>query len=357
LKRFLIINPFGIGDVLFSTPVIRAIKDNYPDSFIGYWCNERVGEILKDNPEIDKVFALARGDLKKIFDQSVFRGIGKLSKLILELKKAKFDISLDFSLDHRYSLISKFSGIRLRYGMDYKKRGRFLTRKISIDGYRFKHVIEYYLDLLKFVDLKPKTNRPELFIAKARKDRCRNILARYGVKAGELVVGVTPGAGASWGKDAIYKHWAALKFAQLADKIINKLAAKVVILGDRLERPIADVIVNTMEHKAIDLTGKTSLEELAAMISNLNILVTNDGGPLHIGVATEVKTVSIFGPVDEKIYGPYPVSDRHIVIKKDLACRPCYQSFRFSGCNNDRKCIEDITVAEVYEAVEKLAKP
>jgi len=357
LKRFLIINPFGIGDVLFTTPVIRAIKDNYPESFVGYWCNERVGEVLKNNPEIDTVFALSRGDLKKIFERSLFEGIGKLFKLILDIKKSRFDISLDFSLDHRYSLISKFAGIRSRYGMDYKKRGRFLTHKIGIEGYRSKHVVEYYLELLKSSGLKPKTNKLEVFILGSRRNRCRNILARYGVKEGELVIGIAPGAGASWGKDAMYKHWAALKFAQLADKIINKLASKVVILGDQLERPIADVIVNTMKNKAIDLAGKTSLEELVAMISNLDILVTNDGGPLHIGVATGVKTVSIFGPVDERVYGPYPVSDRHIVIKQDLDCRPCYENFRFSGCNNDRKCIEDITVDEVYEAVEKLARP
>ncbi|TRZ95035.1 glycosyltransferase family 9 protein [bacterium] len=356
MKRFLIINPFGIGDVLFTSPVIRAIKDNYPDSFVGYWCNERVGEVLKNNPQIDRVFALSRGDLKKIFDQSVFGGIGKLLKLILSIKKSKFDISIDFSLDHRYSLISKISGIRSRYGLDYKYRGRFLTRKIGIEGYKAKHVVEYYLDLLKFSDIKPKTNKLEVFISQSQKDRSKNILARYGVKAGELVVGIAPGAGASWGKDAIYKHWAAVKFARLADRVIGDLAAKVVILGDNLERPIADIVVNTMKNKAVDLAGKTSLEELVAMISNLNILVTNDGGPLHIGVAAGIKTVSIFGPVDEKVYGPYPVSGKHIVIKRDLDCRPCYENFRFSGCNNDRKCIEDIIVDEVYEAVEKLAK-
>ncbi len=74
MKKFLIINPFGIGDVLFTTPVIRAIKDNQPDSFIGYWCNERVEPILKNNPRIDKIFALSRGDIRKIYHQFRIKG-------------------------------------------------------------------------------------------------------------------------------------------------------------------------------------------------------------------------------------------------------------------------------------------
>lgn len=356
MKRYLIINPFGIGDVLFTTPIIRAIKDRYPESFIGYWCNERVGGVLRSNPKIDAVFALSRGDLKKVSEYSFLAGVGKLINLIRNLKKARFDISLDFSLDHRYSLLAKLAGIKTRIGFDYKKRGRFLTRKIIVEGYKLKHVVEYYMDLLKFTDIKPTKPDLEVYVPEARKQRSRNILARYGAKNGDLIIGIAPGAGASWGKDAIYKHWAAIRFAQLADRLINNLGAKVVILGDHLEEPIADVIANTARNKVINLTGKTTLEELVAMISNLNILVTNDGGPLHIGVASGIKTVSIFGPVDEKVYGPYPASTRHVVIKRDLDCRPCYENFRFTGCGNDRKCIEDITVDEVYSAVEKLSR-
>jgi len=354
MKRFLIINPFGIGDVLFTTAVIRAIKDSCPDSFIGYWCNERVGGALKNNPDINVIFSLSRGDLKKIFNSSVPHGLKELFRLFISIKKRRFDISLDFSLDHRYSLLTKLAGIRTRVGLDYKNRGRFLTHKIGVEGYKLKHIVEYYLDLLKFTAIKPKTNTLKINIPKEHKARSRNILARYGVKEDDFIVGIAPGAGASWGKDATYKHWAAIKFAQLADRLVNNLGAKVVILADQLERPIADVMVNTMKNKPVDLTGRTSLEELMAMISNLSILVTNDGGPLHIASSLGIKTVSIFGPVDEKVYGPYPLSSRHIVIKKDLECRPCYENFRFKGCANERKCIEDVSVDEVYQAVASL---
>ncbi|MEI6631734.1 MAG: glycosyltransferase family 9 protein, partial [bacterium] len=166
MKKFLIINPFGIGDVLFTTPVIRSIKENFPLSFIGYWCNERVGDILEDNPYIDKVFALSRGDLKRISSYSWMQGLRRSWGLFCAIKRERFDISLDFSLEHRYSLISKLAGIKRRVGFNYKKRGKFLTESLEVLGYQDKHVVEYYLGLLDFIGVKPAADpKLELFIA------------------------------------------------------------------------------------------------------------------------------------------------------------------------------------------------
>jgi ADP-heptose:LPS heptosyltransferase len=276
--------------------------------------------------------------------------------LLRRIKKERFDISLDFSLDHRYSLISKLLGIKKRAGFNYKKRGRFLTHKINTEGYQSKHVVEYYLDLLKFIDIKPQGYDLELFVSQGHKVKMKNLLARYGITEKDLVIGVAPGGGASWGRNAVFKHWPALKYAQLADKIAKNFSARILILGDESERPIADVIVNVMRYKPLDFTGRTSLEELTGLISNLNILITNDGGPLHIAVALGIKTVAIFGPVDTLVYGPYPSSSKHTVIAKDFDCQPCYQNFHFPVCLYDRRCTRDITVDEVYSAVEKLIR-
>lgn len=73
-----------------------------------------------------------------------------------------------------------------------------------------------------------------------------------------------------------------------------------------------------------------------------------------MAVALGVSTVSIFGPVDERVYGPYPPSEKHLVVKKDLPCRPCYENFRFKGCFNNKRCLEDIDVDEVYGKVRSL---
>ena len=106
----------------------------------------------------------------------------------------------------------------------------------------------------------------------------------------------------------------------------------------------------------IDMTGRLSLEEFAAMIRELKLLICNDGGPLHMAVALGANTVSVFGPVDEKIYGPYPASVKHVVVSRtDVPCRPCYRKFKYADCDK-RECLEKISVNDVLAAVEKVLK-
>jgi len=354
-RKFLIINPFGIGDVLFTTPIVKAIKDKYPESFIGFWCNQRVSPLLTSNPNIDKVFALSRGDIKKIYNESILRGIYLAFKLFISLKKQKFDVVLDYSLDHRYGLISLFCGIKKRIGFDYKGRGRFLTDKQRLDSYESKHVVEYYLELLKPLNIEVNKTRLDLYIKDEERIKAKDLLTFRGIEDSDLLIGIAPGAGGSWGKDASIKHWPALKFAQLADKLAEKFKAKILILGDETERSIADIIVSAMRNKPIDLVGKVPLENLSAIIKCLNLLIANDGGTMHISCALGVKTIAIFGPVSEIVYGPYPNDCQdYKVIKKDLECRPCYKNFRVSVCDRDKECLRTISVDDVFEAVVKL---
>lgn len=353
MKKFLLMNPFGIGDVLFTTPVIRAIKDNFPDCAISYWCNSRVKDLFIHDPKINKIFAVSRGDIKKIACESKLEAVTTVLKLLADLKKEKFDALVDFSLDYRYSLMALIIGIKQRIGLDYKKRGAFLTQKVTIDGYSEKHMAEHYFKLAELLGIKGKPKKLELHVSEKHKIQSNILLTQAGVKQQELLIGIAPGAGASWGEKAGLKHWPAMKYAQIADKIIDKFNAKVLILGDNFEKPVTDIVTTAMKHKAIDLTGKTSLGEMIGLIHNLKLLITNDGGPLHLAAALGVKTVSIFGPVDEKVYGPYPASEMHRVIKKDIACRPCYKEFRMNLCQNNKQCIDSIEVQEVFEAVEK----
>jgi len=354
VKRFLIINPFGIGDVLFSTPVIRSIKVYDPTAFIGYWCNERVRDVLKDNPRIDKIFALSRGDIKKIFQRSKIEGLRRSLGLFFGIKKEKFDVCLDYSLDNRYGLTAKLAGIKRRVGFDYKKRGMFLTDKMPLAGYNDKHVVEYYFDLLKPLGISSVAGGLELPVKDATAIKAKNIFSRINKGHKGPVIGILAAGGASWGKDARLKHWPAIKFTHLIDEISEKFGALTILLGDALERPVAEAVAMSAKHKPVDLVGKMTLEELIAVIKDLDLLVTNDGGALHIAAALGVKTVSIFGPTDSRVYGPYPSDPkRHIVLKSAEDCSPCYRNFRYPPCQKNI-CLEDIGVNEVMDAVSLL---
>lgn len=351
-NNFLIINPFGIGDVLFTTPIISALKEKYPDAKIGFWCNERVKDLLKNNPNIDKVFAMSRGDIKRIYKRNPVKAFFALSGLLEEIRKEKFGMSFDLSLDSRYGLWSQFAGVKKRVGFDYKKRGRFLTDKVQLEGYSSAHMVDYYTSLLKFIGIEPKDKALNLTVTEENKAKAQKLLAEFGVEPGDLVVGIAMGGGASWGHNAVYKQWPIKSFSKLTDQLIRKENAYVALIGNADEEWLADVIVSEIKSpNVIDLTGKVSLEILAAIIKELKFLVSNDGGPLHMAVALGVRTVSIFGPVDDKVYGPYPQNGNHIVVKTETPCRPCYENFRFPGCLNDKRCLEEVTVDEVYEKV------
>ena len=152
-KSFLIINPFGIGDVLFSTPLIRNIKKTLPHSRIFYLCNRRSYPVLKDNPLIDKCFIYERDEFKALQKKSAVAWLKKFYSFISQIRREKIEIALDLSLNSQFSFLSWAAGIKQRIGYDYKKRGWLLTKKIVFSGYQDKHVIEYYLELLRFIGI------------------------------------------------------------------------------------------------------------------------------------------------------------------------------------------------------------
>lgn len=383
MQRILIINPFGIGDVLFTTPLIHALKENFPQSFIAYVCNYRVEPILKENSYIDEIIPFSRGDIKKVFRKSKIEAIKQIFSLIKKVKKNKFDLFIDFSLDYRYCLGAKLLGIPKRIGFNYKNRGRFLTDKIDIEGYTDKHIVEYYLDLLKFLginpvrepkssfkftepslsspvlqrefsnEVKPTANRLELFLSKQDEEWADRHLRGVGIGKDDFVVGIAPFGGETFGKQAEIKHWPVENYAQLADLLISKLNAKVVILcGDKEKTKLAHLF-SLMHNKAIDTT-QNSIRELASIINNCKLIISNDTGPLRFANALDIPSISLFGPVSEKVYGPYPPSEKYIVIKKDLPCRPCYKKFKIAKCSHNQRCLKAITVQEIMQEVEKL---
>lgn len=356
IDRVIIVNPFGIGDVLFSTPVIENVKAAHPGSFIGYLCNARTAPIFESNPKINKIFIYEKDDWRKLWKESKLKCIIEFLKFLFEIKKYKFDLAIDLSLGRHYSFFLWFLGVKKRYGFNYKNRGLFLTHKVGIEGYQGKHVIEFYLDLLRFMNLVPVEARPKIYLKKELKEWAEGFLKNKGV-TNNLLVGIVPGGGVSWGKSVDIRRWPKEKFVQLADAIQEKIEADIIIFGDVGERELCDSIVAMMKHKPIRIVGETDLMQFTALLSKCNLIVANDGGPLHLSVAAGVKTVSLFGPVDEKVYGQYPYNpDMHRIITASLSCRPCYSKFRMPPCPNNKQCLNGINMDEVLSAVMDLLR-
>jgi len=351
--RILIINPFGIGDVLFSTPVIAALKNKFPDSSIAYACNSLTGPILENNPHIDKLLFFSRGDFKKIRRQSFLKYIKTFIAALREIRKQKFDLAIDLSMVTQYSLVLRLLGVPKIYGFDYKKRGRFLTDKIFIQGFSGKHVVDHYADLLIKLGVKDFKRCLSFYLSNEDKQWADDFLKQNNITKDDVLVGIAPFGGLSWGGDAENKQWPLASYVFVIKQIIKKHKVKVILFGTKNDLSRTEFFNSIKNDKQIiNAAGKTSLGQLAALINKSGLFVSNDSGPLHIACALDIKTVSIYGPVDEKVYGPVGDEQKHNIVCADIDCRPCYNNFKKPECAN-MNCLKLLDKEKVLTEVEK----
>ncbi len=373
--KILIINPFGVGDVLFTTPLISHLRKAYPQAFIGYIANRRALSIVESNSKVNKVY---------IYERDEFRNdlIPSWVNLFHVIQNERFDIVFDFSLNASFGFFSMMCGIKCRIGYDYRGRGRFLTDKILLEGFEGKHIVEYYLDLLDVIPAKagiqnmdPLSKTPacrqagsevtednkvlEIYIDQAHQQWAKDWIKTKGIDLNHPIIALIPGGGGSWGKDAAQKRWPVSHYVSLVDKIVAKSRSTIILMGDQKEKLLSQELISQCSYPVYDAVGVTTLLQMAALLQVCSLAIVNDGGPLHVAVAVGIKTASIFGPVDPYVYGPFlpagqagPLS-QHIVIQKNLSCQPCYRQFRKAACDH-LSCLRDLSVDEVYNKIERL---
>jgi len=343
-KKILIINPYGVGDVLFTFPFISNLRLGLPQASIAYLANARSADLLKFNSEIAQVF---------VYERDEFVGsIQKYFGLFNSIRQQGFDAVFDFSLNSSFGFLTAACGIKKRVGFDYRKRGLFLTDRLPLLGFEEKHVVEYYLDLLRLVEIPVVTKQMTLDVPSKDIRWAQEWLNRHKVDCAKPLIAVFPGGGASWGAAAGHKRWPVSKYALLIDKIVENFDAAIILLGDSKEEELCREVVNLAHFPLHFAVGETSLLELAALLKRCQGAILNDGGPLHVAVAVGVKTVSIFGPVDPHVYGPYPVAD-HIIVQKGLPCQPCYRRFRMARCGHIN-CLNELSVEEVLRKAQHI---
>jgi len=349
MKRILIANIFGIGDVLFTTPLIANLKRADEGAEVGFLCNARAKAVLENNPDIDEIFVYEKDEFVKLWKESKIKCLKALNNLFSAIRKMKYDTVFDFTLSREFGLAFLLAGIPKRIGLNYKNRGFFLTRKLPLTGFANRHVIEHYLDLLKFAGVNSLVREMRLdpsgdallWAADYLRDKGMNERPR---------IAVIPGGGASWGEQAARKRWDASGFAGCADLLAIE-GFDVLILGDSSEKELCAEVAGKMNEGSKVVENGLELDKYIALLARCDLVLCNDGGPLHIAVALGRKTVSIFGPVDDRVYGPYPLSWKHKVITaEETPCRPCYDRFKLPERENENRCLTDIDPGRVADA-------
>ncbi|MDP2940845.1 MAG: lipopolysaccharide heptosyltransferase II [Candidatus Omnitrophota bacterium] len=332
-KRILIFNVNWLGDVLFSTAAIRNIRRNFPRGFIACVIPSRCYPVLKGNPHLDEIIIFDERDRhKNIFSKLSF---------IRQLKLKKFDTVFLLHRSFSRALICRLAGIAERIGYYTRKRAFLLTRKITPPKKDSLHRIDYYLNVLDAAGLKAEDRFPEFFISDEDKDFAEEFLKRQKVGKGDFIAALNPGG--NWSP----KRWPVESWAELADKLIERLRAKVIITGAHNDLKLAEAIKAKMRHQPIVACGALNLKQLGALIKKTDVYVSADSGPLHIASALGAKKIiALFGPTSVDVTGPYPAKNT-VVLQKDVGCKiPCYQVH----CR-DNRCMKAITPDEVMERI------
>ncbi|HEX9780139.1 MAG TPA: glycosyltransferase family 9 protein [bacterium] len=354
VSSILIINPFGIGDVLFSTPVIRALRAAFPRARLSYLCNRRTEAVLRRNPHLDQLFVYEKDELDALWKSRPLAALGALGRLLIGIRRARVDLALDLSLVEQYSFILSLLGVRRRMGYAYRRRGRFLTRRMRIAGFDGRHVIEHHASLMAALGFKLDDRRMELSLTDEDRRRADARLREMGTPEGKPCVALMPAGGVSWGAEAQYRRWPQAHFAAAGREFARRGYA-VLVLGEEADRTVCAAMTRAIGEGALDASGRTTLGEFVAILSRCRLVLANDGGPVHLAVTQSVPTVAIFGPVDPRVYGPYPPGpSRRAVHIQGLPCRPCYHRFRFPPCPYDRACLRELSVEDVLAACDEV---
>jgi heptosyltransferase-2 len=335
-KRILIVRTDRIGDVLLTTPVIKALRDNLPTAYIVIMVNPSALDIVKDNPYLDEVIVYDK--------ENLHRGIWRNFKFILDLRRKKFDLALVLHTKNRTNIICWLSGIKNRVGYYNKKFGFLLTKKLEDTRPEGKkHEVDYCLDVVRAIGIEPKDRG--LFMPKDEV-WLQNFLRENNISDGDRLVCIHPGA------SCISKRWFADRFAQVSDILIEKYNVKILVICGEDNISYSKEMISKMRNRVLDLSGKISLRQLASLLSRCSLLISNDSGPVHISTAVGCPVISIFGR-NQKGLSPIrwrPLGKKDVVLHKEVGCIDCLAH----NCQKNFACLRAITVADVLEAVDSV---
>jgi heptosyltransferase-2 len=338
VKRIIIRSTNWVGDAVLTTPAVRAVRKNFPDAEITMLAKPWVAPIFYNNPHVDHVIYYEREGRHR-------RWSGKV-RLVKALRKGKFDLAILFQNAFEAAILTYLAGVPNRLGYDTDNRRFLLTHSIKMTP-RLKqiHEIDYYLGILQAVGLKVGGRALTLRVTDQERNRASEILKKQHVTTRDKLVGVSPGA--TYGSA---KRWFPERYAALCDKIHESYGVRIIIFGGPGEEGTGCRVSESMRHPSVNLCGKTTLRETAALIERCRLFVTNDSGLMHIADALSVPLVAIFGSTNPITTGPSGPRSR--VVRASVSCSPCLKP----ECPTDHKCMADISVDRVWAETDALLR-
>lgn len=308
MMRILIMALLPIGDTLFATPAIHALRKRYPGACITALTYPTNKGILRSNPDIDDFLAWPT--------REAWPGIRNVFKLFWQLRRARFDLSVEFS---NYNLwITRLAGIRERTEMNLPRFWWGLPG--AGRAWRRHHAVEHYSDVVRRLGIPVEEMQLRLYPDAEEESRAQSWLDRNRVEEGELLIAMHPGGEGLWGR----KRWPVERFAEVADGISDKLGARIVIMGGKDEAHLAAELASRTHANIINAVGQTTLGETAALARRCALFIGNDSSPLHMAAAMGTRVVAIHGLTDPRSYHPWVPGGKegvdYAIVRSPLPC-------------------------------------
>jgi lipopolysaccharide heptosyltransferase II len=341
--RILLVRLREIGDVVFTTPAIRALRQRFPDAHIAYLVEPAAAPIVARNPHIDDVIVAPRS------------GVFAELALIRRLRAGRFDLAIDFHGGPRASTLTWLSGAKVRIGYTIAGRSWMYTRRVERPReLRARHSVENQWDLLEPLAIArsdPAASPVEMPVDPAAAAIVAERLARAGVTPADRVIVVHVSAGNP------FRRWPSASFSRVATELAEADDRHRVVVTsgpsdcDARERVIAEAraALPDAHRQRVLASGEFSLVELRALVDRAALYVGGDSGPLHIAATSHVPIVALYGPTLPARSAPWRATTwpAAAVEVSGLPCRPCDQRVCVPG---DFRCLTRIQPEQVVDA-------
>jgi len=336
-EKILILELWGIGDLVMMSPILQPLRENFPQAKIILLSKQAGKDIFGQSSYFDDYIVFDFPWTKFSEKYKIWEWDWKsIINIIRQLKKEKFELILDARGDIRNNLVSYLIGGKRRLGYDWMGGGYFLTDKINFN-IESSHRSEGWYKLLEHLKLKIENPKTDIPVSTEIESQSKNFLKVSGLNENDLIIGIHPGASVK------VRCWSLEKFAKVAEYLKDTYKAKTVIFID------SEGYGEGINLRSEWIKAKVDLNMLIGIIKNLDLLICNDSGAMHIATAVGTPVVAVFGPGDAKTIGPYGGIHRLVQIR-DLNCRPC-----FDRCKYDRmRCLESIRVEDVAKAADEV---
>lgn len=311
-----------------TIPALRKLRGSFPDASISLFTRPWAEGVFRDADFIDEIILLQ----KSVFAQA------------RELRKHAFDLAVILPNSFGSALAAKLAGIPRRLGYATQQRSFLLTDRVLVPAWKNEaHESLYYLNLIEQLADGNETPDTALPVSDERRNSVRRELADAGVREGRLLIGI--GAGST---NSRAKRWPAANFAVLADMLGSTFDSEILLLGAEHEIDISAQVAHAATSSPVDLTGRTDLATATAILSELDLFISNDMGLAHIAAAAGTPTIVIFGPTNDVT--TRPLGSNVVIVREPVECSPCM----LRDCPIDHRCMTRISPERVFETAVKM---